>query len=115
MWSDFARRCSAQYTWLERARLRFEARWEEHARFLWSLVRVDAEGHEISRVGVPAQDRGTDAALGAGSGLLVGGPVGAVVGGVIGYTAGPAIAQGIGVHRRHYYYDSYGHRHYTYR
>ena len=43
------------------ARLRFEARWEEHARFLWSLVRVDAEGHEISRVGVPAQDRGTEA------------------------------------------------------
>jgi hypothetical protein len=62
-----------------------------------------------------AQDRGTDAALGAGSGFLVGGPVGAVVGGVIGFTAGPNIAQGIGMHRRHYYYDSTGHRHYTYR
>jgi hypothetical protein len=43
------------------ARLRFEARWEEHARILWTLVRVDAAGREISRVGVPEQDRGTEA------------------------------------------------------
>jgi hypothetical protein len=62
-----------------------------------------------------AQDRPADAAMGAASGLLVGGPVGAVVGGVIGYTAGPNIADGMGLHRRHVYYDSYGHRHYTYR
>jgi hypothetical protein len=62
-----------------------------------------------------AQDRGSDAAMGAVSGLVVGGPVGAVVGGVVGYTAGPAIAQGMGLQHRHYYYDSYGHRHYSYR
>ncbi len=60
-----------------------------------------------------AQDRGADAAMGAASGFVVGGPVGAAVGGVIGYTAGPTIADGM--HQRHYYYDSYGHRHYTYR
>jgi hypothetical protein len=62
-----------------------------------------------------AQDRGSDAAMGAASGLLVGGPVGAVVGGVVGYTEGPNIAHGMGLQRRHSYYDSYGHRHYTYR
>jgi len=43
------------------ARLRFEARWEEHARMLWTLVRVDGAGREISRVGVPGPDRGTEA------------------------------------------------------
>jgi hypothetical protein len=43
------------------ARLRFEARWEEHARMLWALVRVGADGREISRVGVPGPDRGTEA------------------------------------------------------
>ncbi|MGA2891232.1 MAG: hypothetical protein ABSE22_00075 [Xanthobacteraceae bacterium] len=63
-----------------------------------------------------AQDRPADAAMGAGAGLLVGGPVGAVVGGVVGYTAGPNIAQGMGLHHHHHvYYDSYGHRHYSYR
>ena len=36
-----------------------------------------------------AGERENDAALGAGSGLLVGGPVGLVAGGVIGYVAGP--------------------------
>jgi len=35
-----------------------------------------------------------DAALGAGSGLLVAGPVGLVAGGVIGYVAGPNIGHG---------------------
>jgi hypothetical protein len=45
------------------ARLRFEATWEEHARMLWTLVRVDAAGHEMSRVGVPSRERGTDAQL----------------------------------------------------
>ena len=43
------------------ARLRFEAHWEEHARILWALIRVDANGHELSRVAVPGPDRGTDA------------------------------------------------------
>jgi hypothetical protein len=44
-----------------KSRLRFEAHWEEHARILWTLVRVDAGGREMSRVGVPAPTRGTDA------------------------------------------------------
>ncbi len=69
----------------------------------------------LAPISALAQDRGTDAAMGAASGFVVGGPVGAAVGGVIGYTAGPNIAQGMGLQRRHYYYDNYGHRHYTYR
>ena len=43
------------------ARLRFEAHWEEHARILWTLVRVDGAGHEMSRIAVPGPERGTDA------------------------------------------------------
>ena len=69
----------------------------------------------LALIAALAQDRGTDAAMGAASAFVVGGPVGAAVGGVIGYTAGPNIAQGMGLKRRHYYYDNYGHRHYTYR
>jgi hypothetical protein len=45
------------------ARLRFEARWEEHARMLWTLVRVDGRGLEMSRVNVPEMDRGTEAQM----------------------------------------------------
>ena len=45
------------------ARLRFEARWEERARLLWTLVRIDGNGHEVSRVGVPSADRGTEAQM----------------------------------------------------
>jgi hypothetical protein len=44
-----------------------------------------------------AQDRATDAALGAVSGAVVLGPVGAVAGALIGYTAGPAIAHSWGL------------------
>jgi hypothetical protein len=40
------------------SRLRFEAQWEEHARMLWTLVRIDAAGRELSRVAVPGPDRG---------------------------------------------------------
>jgi hypothetical protein len=69
----------------------------------------------LTPVAAVAQDRGSDAAMGAASGFVVGGPVGAVVGGAVGYTEGPNIAQGMGLHRRHVYYDNYGHRHYTYR
>ena len=69
----------------------------------------------LAPIAAQAEDRGTDAAMGAASGFVVGGPVGAAVGGVIGYAAGPDIAQGMGLHQRHYYYDNYGHRHYTYR
>ena len=48
-----------------------------------------------------AGERLNEAALGAGSGLLVAGPVGAVAGGVIGYVAGPYIRRGMGVHHHH--------------
>jgi hypothetical protein len=78
-------------------------------------ITVVAAAVTLAPVAALAQQRGTDAALGAASGFVVGGPVGAAVGGVIGYTAGPTIAAGMGLHRGHYYYDSYGHRHYTYR
>jgi outer membrane lipoprotein SlyB len=50
-----------------------------------------------------AGERENDAALGAGSGLLVGGPVGLVAGGVIGYVAGPEIRRGMGVHHHRTY------------
>jgi hypothetical protein len=51
-----------------------------------------------------AGERENEAALGAGSGLLVGGPVGAVAGGVIGYVAGPQIRRGMGMRRHHHRY-----------
>jgi hypothetical protein len=50
-----------------------------------------------------AGERANDAALGAGSGLLVGGPVGLVAGGVIGYVAGPEIRRGMGIHHHRTY------------
>ena len=53
-----------------------------------------------------AGERVNDAALGAGSGLLVAGPVGAVAGGVIGYVAGPQIGHGMGLHH-HYRHRAY--------
>lgn len=43
------------------ARLRFEASWEEHARMRWALVRIDAAGREMGRVGVSGPDCGTSA------------------------------------------------------
>jgi len=43
------------------ARLRVEARWEEHARILWALVRVDATGKQLGRVDVTGRERGTEA------------------------------------------------------
>ncbi len=43
------------------ARLRVEARWEELAHVLWTLVRVDASGKEQGRVAVTGRERGTDA------------------------------------------------------
>ena len=51
--------------------------------------------------GAIAQERATDAALGAVSGAVVLGPVGAVAGALIGYTAGPAISRSWGVRGRH--------------
>lgn len=47
-----------------------------------------------------AQERSTDAALGAVSGAIVLGPVGAVAGALIGYTAGPAISRSWGLRGR---------------
>jgi hypothetical protein len=43
------------------ARLRFEATWEPPSVFVWTLVRVGADGHEMSRVAVPGPPRGQDA------------------------------------------------------
>ncbi len=47
--------------------------------------------------GATAQERATDAAIGAVSGAVVLGPIGAVAGALIGYTAGPAISRSWGV------------------
>ena len=46
-----------------------------------------------------AQERATDAALGAVSGAVVLGPIGAVAGAFIGYSAGPSISRPWGVDR----------------
>ncbi len=54
VWVDCARRPP-------HARLRVEARWEEHAHFLWTLVRVDATGAVMSLVDVQGRQRGTEA------------------------------------------------------
>lgn len=43
-----------------------------------------------------AQERATDAALGAVSGAVVLGPIGAVAGAFIGYSAGPSISRSWG-------------------
>ena len=50
--------------------------------------------------GAVAQERSTDAALGAVSGAIVLGPVGADAGALIGYTAGPAISRSWGLRGR---------------
>jgi hypothetical protein len=44
-----------------------------------------------------AEERATDAALGAVSGALVLGPIGAVAGALVGYSAGPSIASSWGL------------------
>ena len=51
----------------------------------------------LATVGVFAQERSGDAALGALSGAVVLGPVGAVAGAIVGYTAGPSIARSWGL------------------
>jgi len=50
-------------------------------------------------LGVHAQERAGDAAMGALSGAVVLGPVGAVAGAVVGYTTGPDIARSWGLRR----------------
>ena len=50
-------------------------------------------------LGVLAQERAGEAALGALSGAIILGPVGAVAGAVVGYTAGPSIARSWGLGR----------------
>lgn len=45
------------------ARLRVELDWEEHALFRWTLVKVDAQGRELGRVGIPAKERATSAQI----------------------------------------------------
>jgi hypothetical protein len=76
------------------------------------LLRGDTEGLRMTRAilaalalslcasGAVAQERASDAALGALSGAVVLGPVGAVAGALIGYTAGPAISRSWGVRGR---------------
>ncbi len=55
------------YVWIEldevlaHHRLGFEAEWEPPATFQWSLVRVGADGRELSRVSAPYQERATKA------------------------------------------------------
>jgi hypothetical protein len=61
-------------------------------------IAIAAAAVVVAPVGVGAQERLGDAALGALSGALVGGPVGAVAGGVVGFTAGPSIAHSWGLH-----------------
>lgn len=45
------------------ARLRVEIAWEEHALFRWTLVKLDAKGRELGRVGIPARERATEAQM----------------------------------------------------
>ncbi len=64
------------------ARLRVEITWEEHALFRWTLVKLDADGRELGRVGIKAPNRATEAQMtladlgGVDSLLLVGTNVG---------------------------------------
>jgi hypothetical protein len=59
------------------SRLRVEATWEEHAAFHWGAVKLAADGSEIARMTIPAQDKATDAQItidnldGVGAVLLV--------------------------------------------
>src|SRR5204862_5923462 len=77
----------------------------------WACFIGDTEGLRMTKAilvalalslfasGAMAQERATDAAIGAVSGAVVLGPIGAVAGALIGYTAGPAIAHSWGVGR----------------
>ncbi|MBK7585428.1 MAG: hypothetical protein IPI67_35205 [Myxococcales bacterium] len=55
----------AMYVWLEVDRplgdkeLAFQAEWESPVSFQWAIVRVDAEGRELSRIYAPFVERGT--------------------------------------------------------
>src|SRR3954451_464579 len=61
------------------------------------IIAAAAMAVALAPVGVLAQHRAGDAALGALSGAVVLGPIGAVAGAVVGYTAGPAIAHSWGL------------------
>ncbi|MFO0664366.1 MAG: hypothetical protein U0174_10470 [Polyangiaceae bacterium] len=43
--------------------LRMEAEWERFARIRWHFVKLDAAGHDIGRVPVPAPDKATEAQM----------------------------------------------------
>jgi len=45
------------------ARLRVEIAWEEHALFRWTMVKLDARGRELGRVGIPVRERATEAQM----------------------------------------------------
>jgi len=45
------------------ARLRVELEWEDHARFVWSLVKVSAAGAETGRIAIGTPERATSASI----------------------------------------------------
>jgi hypothetical protein len=70
-----------------------------------TVIAIAVIATALAPLGVLAQERTGDAALGALSGAVVFGPVGVVAGAVVGYTTGPAIASSWGLrrHGRHYH------------
>jgi hypothetical protein len=45
------------------ARLRIEARWEEHAKLRWAALKLDGAGHEEAWVAIPTAERATEAQI----------------------------------------------------
>ena len=45
------------------SRLRVEATWEQHAKMLWAVVKLDAHGKELGHLVVPSHDRVTEAQM----------------------------------------------------
>jgi hypothetical protein len=83
------------------------------ARAIRSLLFGCAAAMSLAACSTPSERVG-GAAVGAVAGAAIAGPVGAVVGGVGGAITGPAVARGMGVpHRRYYWW--HGHRRYYYR
>jgi hypothetical protein len=81
---------------------------DENMKALGGLALV-ATAVVVSTSAATAQERVTDAAVGAVAGAVVAGPVGFVGGGLIGYVAGPQIGCDLGVercHRRSHYRHS---------
>ncbi len=62
-------------------------------------IAMTALGLSLISSAAMAEERATDAALGAVSGAVVLGPIGAVAGAFVGYTAGPSISHSWGLRR----------------